>query len=200
MLDRRGINGARSTGKFSRIPRLPSTRETYEQRWEKTCHDWGNKWLSWKNKQTNNSKDLEIYVSKGRKESKKLENYRDVRPWSTLKLANFPIFFSASSSPGSLDLSIPFRELWVVREMRPTCAIKKHERGGRVATIWDTFTSGAGFFAGYARQNRWAKLGQVLCVSGHRCDWYERSKGIWSRSSPLTLFITNFSLFFFLWN
>lgn len=78
---------------------------------------------------TNRQTTRKILKYTYRKESKKLENYRDVRPWSTLKLANFPIFFSASSSPGSLDLSIPFRELWVVREMRPTCAIKNTKEG-----------------------------------------------------------------------
>lgn len=146
---------------------------------------------------TNRQTTRKILKYTYRKESKKLENYRDVRPWSTLKLANFPIFFSSFFFTGEPRFIYTVSRALSGSRNAPYLCDKKHERGGRVATIWDTFTSGAGFFAGYARQNRWAKLGQVLCVSGHRCDWYERSKGIWSRSSPLTLFITNFSLFFF---
>lgn len=69
----------------------------------------------------------------------------------------------------SLDLS--FRELWERKGSRnaSSCTIEsRRQRGeGLHVTIWDTFTSGAGFFAGYARQNRCAKLGQILCVSGH---------------------------------
>lgn len=199
MLDRRGINGARSTGKFSRIPRLPPTRETYEQRWEKTCHDWGNKWLSWKNKQTNNSKDLEIYVSKGRKESKKLENYRDVRPWSTLKLANFPIFFSASSSPGSLDLSIPFRELWVVREMRPTCAIKNTKEGEELQRYEILLRAVQDF-----SRDTLAKTGERNSVRFYAfpATGVIGTRGVKGsdHDHPLLHFSLRIFLFFFLWN